>query len=351
MVKVGEIRELTFLRAIAAWWVVTYHFKAFLPTLDSTRIWVIDSGSLGVDIFFVLSGFVLAYVYATKVLDRTFNYREFLINRIARVYPLHLATMFALLLPLTLFHALGLQISGTQQLDGRGSYDPVLTIFTHLFAVHAWGFDPITYFNGPSWSISAEWFAYLLFPVFGVAFLRTGLMASTVMASALLIAVSSVAFGWLGVSPAALPSGYGIWRILPEFAIGLVAYRYWREAKSSWGWVLIGLGFATLILDPTKFTVPLGAAGVVVGFAMVRFDSRVLHFLGKISYSTYMIHALVIFALLPVISRFPTYQIGVLASAIVVTLIGSIASYYWVEVPARNLLRNIVRARAISSPA
>lgn len=349
MSRVGEIRELTSLRAFAAWWVVAYHFSALLPAFGGHDLPVLGTGFVGVDIFFVLSGFVLAYVYSAQIVTDQFNYTQFLINRFARVYPLHLVTMLALLVPAAILYGLGIDIAIVDNLRPKENYDPVFAVFTHLLAVHAWGFDPVTYFNGPSWSISAEFFAYILFPVFGWLFLKPALRTSLALAASLVVGVSLLTYALLGVSPAALPTGYGIGRILPEFVIGMVAWRLWGGVKSPWGWALVAAGVALLLAAPASVLVPVGAACLVLGFATVRFESRVLHFLGEISYSTYMIHALVLFALLPILARFPAYQAGVFVAAIVITLAGSVVSYFLVEVPARSWLRRIANRAPVSS--
>ena len=86
-----DLRALTTLRFFAALWVVLYtaweHLNVgFEPTL-------VSKGYLGVEVFFVLSGFILSHVYLEAAGEKRFSYRGFLWARIARVYPLHLATL------------------------------------------------------------------------------------------------------------------------------------------------------------------------------------------------------------------------------------------------------------------
>ena len=72
-----EVRTLTYLRGFAAWLVVFFHFDKMFPLSYGWRIPVIENGGVAVDIFFVLSGYVLAYVYAAAIVDRRFSYRRF----------------------------------------------------------------------------------------------------------------------------------------------------------------------------------------------------------------------------------------------------------------------------------
>src|SRR5262250_2089877 len=91
-----HIKPLTSLRFIAAFWVLLYHFKDHLG-LDLGRWGLVADGYLGVDLFFTLSGFILAHVYLTSLEGGRFGYAGFLKNRIARVYPMHLAALAAMI--------------------------------------------------------------------------------------------------------------------------------------------------------------------------------------------------------------------------------------------------------------
>jgi acyltransferase len=89
----GNIPALTGLRGVAAVWVMLYHM------FTGRDIPVVEFGYVGVDIFFVLSGFVLAHVYLRDPgLTTGEGYLRFLGVRLARVYPLHVLTLVCLLL-------------------------------------------------------------------------------------------------------------------------------------------------------------------------------------------------------------------------------------------------------------
>src|SRR4051812_7366757 len=92
----ARIEALTGVRFVAAIWIALFHFRIF----DNSRGWafplldpVIENGRSAVDLFFVLSGFILAHVYHHRLHgpDRV-TYRQFIGYRLARIYPLHLVT-------------------------------------------------------------------------------------------------------------------------------------------------------------------------------------------------------------------------------------------------------------------
>ena len=156
------IDALTGLRGVAAMWIVLYHYavqlRPFLPEIGVADP-LIRQGHLAVDLFFVLSGFVLAYNYVDRL--ATWDAREarrFIVLRLARIYPVHLATLLAVTLMVVAAQAAG--AGDAMRADKYSAGDFVL----NLLLVHAWVAEPTLSWNYPSWSISPEMFAYLLFP-------------------------------------------------------------------------------------------------------------------------------------------------------------------------------------------
>ena len=156
-VEWGELLALTSIRGIAAWWVVLFHMRLLLvPWLPVGAIRVLDHGNLAVDLFFVLSGFVIALNYGERLAGDWRATGDFLFRRFARIYPLHLLILggFAL-------YAGGAILFGSATLAGQ---DPGYFLAS-LFLVQNWGFTDALRWNVPAWSISTEALAYLLFPV------------------------------------------------------------------------------------------------------------------------------------------------------------------------------------------
>ncbi|OYW39182.1 MAG: hypothetical protein B7Z42_06415 [Brevundimonas sp. 12-68-7] len=156
----ADLRALTSLRAFLAIGVVLFHYQLqWDPAFGVSPI--IERSRLAVDAFFLLSGFILAHVYGPSFAAGTFSYRRFIVARLARLYPLHLSVLAGVTLMV-----LGAAAAGVR-------YDPstytVEGFFKTLFLVQAWFPTDVDYnWSGPSWSLSAEWFAYLLFPAYAL---------------------------------------------------------------------------------------------------------------------------------------------------------------------------------------
>ena len=340
-----QIDSLTGLRAVAAVWVMLMHFREITPT----RVWefpVIDrlvaNGAYGVDIFFVLSGFILCHVYAGSFRSgvSTDHVRRFLVYRFARIYPVHLVT-FAIVLAL---FAAKLATSGWSGLPNR--YDPA-TIATTLTLTHAW-VPSIQTPNMPAWTISAEWFAYILFPAlcFFLSYFRWAapIYAATGLGLAMFLPV------W----------HYSLVHVLSGFLIGMAVY--WSMPALSWAKFgrFTGLTVAVAVVFWANATAPRLELGLLL-FAVLMVIladprdllSRFLSFgpivyLGVISYSLYMVHwpARIImrnvFEIFDLLDTLPPALI--VSSYVLVTLLGAMASYHFVELPGRALLRRAATA-------
>lgn len=293
MPDAAHIRPLTALRFFAAFWVVLYHYW---PNLDVGFTPAIASkGYLGVEAFFVLSGFILCHVYLSGFGEGRFRYGDFLWNRLARVYPLHLATLVgvgAMALAATLA---GLAV------------DPNIlswpSLPANLLLVHAWGFAPVAGWNHASWSISAEWFAYLTFPVFAFAAwrLRERPVAAVLGALALIAVIYPLFRALAGFSLTEATIRWGALRIVPCFAYGCALHALWRSGRFPArlaGPGAAALGLATLLAihaGAPDLGIVMLLGGLIFMLASLasagsRFAShKIFVYLGEISYSTYMI--------------------------------------------------------------
>src|SRR5579864_3761830 len=86
-----EIKPLTSLRFIAALLVFLHHYSMIPYGTMPTSLWetIMVEGHLGVTIFFVLSGFLITYRYFTEPWGERLNMRQYLVKRVARIYPLY----------------------------------------------------------------------------------------------------------------------------------------------------------------------------------------------------------------------------------------------------------------------
>jgi len=152
-----ELAPLTGIRFYAALLVYLYHVL-IIPGMEALAggRWIFNAGDVGVSFFFVLSGFILTYNYADVFRNglSLANYRRFVWDRFTKIYPVHLAALL-MVLPLAI-------LSPNLPLDRRAL--PFHLLLLQCFWPSA---TPAFYahLNVPSWSISCEWFFYLLAPM------------------------------------------------------------------------------------------------------------------------------------------------------------------------------------------
>lgn len=289
----APIRPLTALRFFAALWVVLFSYWPKL-TGASTPAFV-AKGYLGVELFFILSGFILCHVYLRGFGERKFSYGGFLWNRLARIYPLHLATCLGLV---------GLALAATAAgISVDASLLDWPSLPANLLLLHAWGLAPVAAFNHPSWSISAEAFAYLSFPLFAlIAWRLRGrpwlFLGIAVAFAAALYPLFEAAAGF----PLTLATiRWGALRIVPCFLLGCALHSLWRSgATARWNNLalllasLAGVALSAGLGAPDGITV-LCLGGVILALAGAAeqgsplLSSRPLSYLGEISYSIYMV--------------------------------------------------------------
>lgn len=225
--RIGEIRALIGARALPPLLLVLYHYHEghgyqHVPLFDI----FVAKGYLWVEFFFALSGFVLTLVYGA----RKFSYREFLIARLARLYPLQLATL--LIMVVMIFWLGALAMSGHYtSIYAQPGYHPYATwqsFIANLFLVQAWHLFPALTWNGVAWFVSVEFFLCLIFPVY--LWISRGSLWN---AGALMIA------GFATLKTMADHSGhglditydYGIVRGMADFAVGVSLAMFYRAAK------------------------------------------------------------------------------------------------------------------------
>jgi peptidoglycan/LPS O-acetylase OafA/YrhL len=289
----ANLKPLTSLRFLAAMWVVLFHYWPHLAVAGTPAL--VAKGYLGVECFFVLSGFILCHVYLPQFEAGRFKYGDFLWARIARIYPLHIATLVAMGLMAGAALAIGLPV------------DPdVLSLRAlpaNLAMVQAWGLSPVAGWNHPSWSISAEWFAYLSFPLFAIAAIALRRWPRFAVACALaLMALLYVGFARIAGFPLTRATiSWGALRIIPCFFLGCALFLAWRASaadsrKALLGAAFFGSGafFSAQFGAPDLITVS-AFGGLIISLAQVsksggRLGSHPFFvYLGEISYAIYMV--------------------------------------------------------------
>jgi peptidoglycan/LPS O-acetylase OafA/YrhL len=243
-----EIKALSGARAFPPLILVLYHFGEGHHYQNA--FWydaLVAKGYLWVEFFFALSGFILVHVYgerATEFWQGTKTYLTFVKTRLARLYPLHLFMLFAILGLMLILRALAAQGGYVSIYDQP--YHPQNTLagfLASLFLVQAWNILPYLTWNGASWFVSVEFLLCLLFPIY--LFFSRGNWLSAV----LLIVAGALALNML-----ALTSGHGldltfhngIWRGMAGFAIGVGLSMLYRETMAR-GWGDLPEGLLTLV--------------------------------------------------------------------------------------------------------
>ncbi|MDI7776226.1 acyltransferase [Asticcacaulis sp. EMRT-3] len=292
-----HLKPLTSLRFFAATWVVLYTYIHELK--GAFDIGVFDKGYLGVDLFFILSGFILSYVYLEAFGERRFTYGQFIVHRLARIYPLHIATLGFTLLLIAAAALKGLHLDPNA--------DNWAALPAHLFLVQAWGLAPTASFNHPSWSISAEWFAYLTFPVTAMLAiaLRKRPMVAVGLAMGFMAVIYTVFQAISGFPLTEATFQWGALRIVPCFLYGSALFLAWRAGAVARPRVaLAGAVIASLTVifaasfAPSDLLIVLALGLLVLSLAGLApkpgesglLSSRVLIYLGEISFATYMIY-------------------------------------------------------------
>jgi peptidoglycan/LPS O-acetylase OafA/YrhL len=357
------LSNLTPLRGIAALWVVVFHFSEIVAKFVSTdKSLLLTKGYLMVDLFFIMSGFIIYHVYQQNfqsgVSARSF--RQFIVARFARVYPLHFFTLLILVL---LVGATG----GWNEVQSKAA------IPTNLLLIHSFGIHKIFTWNVPSWSISAEWWAYMLFPLLAIFIYRKKTLSIGVLALSIIVIYLALMF-WLPrvnifdpTAPARqnldVTFDYGYLRGIAGFTAGMLLYKayeagFFKEIfqKDITAVIVMLLSILTMHFGWNDgFNIILFAAIVYVfafnnGKLHAVCNYRLPQYLGKISYSIYLMQLFPLLAIfmglkLPglVYNKFSattTFWTGAGYCIVYMMLVIGLASltYYTIEKPCRKYI-------------
>ena len=373
----AEIRALTGLRYAAAAWVLVYHVTFFVRDATWAGLPVVTAGYLGVDFFFVLSGFVLTHVYQPQIERGRFDFWDFVAKRFARIYPMHIVTLLAFVAIGLAARAHAIQLSywvGGVSLEGVDSAVIFRGLVAHITMIHAWGATPGLMFNQPSWSISAEWFAYLMFPL--LVLLRRlpphGERLKLAAVAALFLLVAAAMEIGLHSELTRLSWNAGILRILPEFLLGMTLHRLGERRSAGATGAVVGVAASTAAVVAALIVgaflprlASMAAAVAVLGLAALVFfvadadrygrlallRTRTAVLLGEISYSVYMLHLGVGILLFDILApgfraNGPWQALGAIVGNLALTTLLSLVTYRLIEVPARRWL--VARARRLN---
>lgn len=346
----AELRALTGARGIAAWWVVLFHIRLSIAGLPPTLAAMLAKGYLAVDFFFLLSGFVIALAWHQRLHAQGLAaVAPFLRKRLARIWPLHLVM-------LTAATALAAALAATGRADPI-SFPPAQWPL-QLLLLQNWGFTRRLAWNDPAWSISAELAAYLLFPFLAraVDWRRWPSPLLLAAAAAILMALhlSMAGAASLGTDIAR----FGLRRCLSEFATGTILHALWerwRGTPAALPSAAVGgaLLAAWLLGAPETLAVPAAFAAILLALALSAgaprhpLETRAIHYLGEISYATYLGHFLLwrVFKL-PFVADAAALAPALVLAYLLLVLASSAALYHGVERPAQRWINDLAATRA-----
>ncbi len=340
------LKPLTSIRGIAALVVVLYHLRESFPRVLALS-WAPVHGELAVDLFFVLSGFILTHVYNQEFTITIRSAMRFYIARLARIYPLHLVTLLATLLAVS--------VSPSIAASFRADFFGLKAFILNLFLVQNWGLVDISW-NAVSWSISAEWFMYLWFPfVLAILRFRNSNAGRCLTWLLVLFAIHLCLIEYRGMSGYGGMCLGGMMRVAFEFTYGMLAYQlratYARYLFRSQVFA-VSTAVACLALWEQSVWFLFVPASIVILLHLSVTNGRTFHlmsnnwlvWLGEISYSLYMWHWIVIQFTKRRLDLFPSGQLTASLFVLVLLLILiaiAAASNLVIEKPTRRIARRL----------
>lgn len=339
-----DMLHLDLLRFIASFGIIFSHsFELMLPRdmRGASHAHTRDL-ALFVEVFFVVSGYVITYVYAAKMRSVS-DYIRFMQRRIGRLLPLHLVTLAIAALLIAAIGAIGMKMDNPPSLSARCLGSAALMVHA-VIPCGKW--VP----NDASWSISAEMSVYLIFPLL-LWLSRWRLFATFVLFPAT-VWLAQASLGGLQ----AWPGEPVAMRAVPTFFLGVLLFR-WRDelARIPMSWALSCLFTAALVagsflLWPSAVNLALAAlaAGCAIAADCRGAPACVRRIapLGQITYSSYMIHGIVLLVVANGIGdkvlKLPQAAMVALTLATYgLIFVLSVCSLRWLENPARRWIDGI----------
>ncbi len=352
------IPALTGIRGVAACWVVLYHVDTNLGAIVAALPWrgaaLVRAGYLGVDLFFLLSGYVLAHSYFHRArADMRSTLRAFWIGRVFRIMPLNTVMLLLLLV-------LANGFPGPYWSDAPLAAS---TFWACLLLIQSWGFSDPTSWNFPAWSLSAEWAAYAALPFILIAGQWARRPAQALAAATASLAVLVLVMVTLGEQRLHHVWLLGLPRCLCQFAAGAFLWRAvdLGAARRCPPDALLALGLGALAVAVAvpglDLVAPFAFAAIILACALDSrlagrlFANRLALMLGWISFSIYLSHAIILNAGKFVVMRagldMTSPTTAMLMVAVLVAVIFGVSHLTWrfVELPGQAAGRRWQQAR------
>jgi len=367
-----RFRALESWRGLSACFVILYHFNAASHFSGGS---LLRHAYLFVDFFFVLSGFVIFESYYRRILSG-FPVERFMMLRLGRLYPLHLLTLAALMVYLSIRAYLA-PADGTMPPPALIGIVDNPSVVSHLTFLNAMGLQENLSWNLPAWSIGAEFYTYIAFALIILLFRElTASVALVVIFGALMVLLlsdhSTINISYdLGFVRCLYGFGIGAFLSLMRPDAGFFSRRprrYATEAEIA-AVALVFVFVCTAGSATLSFAAPVYFAVIVAVFAEERgrisqwLSRRPLVWLGERSYSIYMLQFLCVVVTMDVLwaidrlsgtsihaaltGRAPTdLWMGDLATIGIIALIVGVSAltFRFIERPTRVWVRHIAAA-------
>lgn len=352
--KTNKLLGLELIRFISAFGILIWHYQHFSFVADKPENFnreqqpyyfifnlFYNYGGVGVQIFWCLSGFIFFWKYREEISSHSINFRNFYINRLSRLYPLHLFTL-VLVLSLQAFYYHNKNYFFVYQNNN------IQHFVYHLFlASNWWGLEIGNSFNGPVWSVSVEMLVYSIF--FLLLRLNKSITLNIVMIIISLLAIKLK-----------IPSQ--VFNCLVFFyvgglsAIAFEALQGSKHTRQTFKIICIVLILSPILIYNTKlyelkYFVTLFLMSyipVLLFFSAQQFNlpqgiQKIVETTGNMTYSIYLIHfplqlsTVICFEVLG--KEVPYYSEGFFLGFIFATLFLSYFIYKYYELPAQNKIR------------
>lgn len=346
--------SLDLIRGLAAIVVLVYH----ADFMFGLRGELLRGGYLAVDLFFILSGFVLSHTYGERIAKGRVGFCDYLVARLARLYPLFLATTFAGFFIMTARFRANFGYIDTVSLVKSG----LLNIFMLPSFSNVDRYKSLFPFNGATWSIFFEMIASLLFFV-ALARLATRWLVFAVGAAGLWLAATVVQFSTVDLGWGTTSFIAGFPRVLFSFLVGMLIHRgfvryRWRVpplvlyAVLAVALALVQLramvsGPSGVLFDGAMLAVVLPAlVAAGAGSTLGRRGATIARVLGEASYSVYLLQGSMIIVAAGLAQALTGVKIADLGAwvgfaFVAATIALSFVTFHVFEDPARRWLRRM----------
>lgn len=312
MSKAERFEAFDGFRAALSIIVFLYHVRIFYATGMDGWGWL-DQCYFVVEGFFVLSGFIIAHGYMARINDLQGAW-QYMRSRFLRIWPLHFVVLMLFVIMEMLKWYAQLQGIGTMAQPAFTDENSLEALAASFFLLHSMGLFHFEAWNSPAWSISVEFYVYMLFGV--MCLIRNRLILSG-LALAMMLTSGVVIYFVAGKTNNTYD--YGIFRCIFSFMLGFFVYRFYclaemRELRLALVRVLLPVALTVLCISALSSSpmvglwVPFLFAVVVLALAEGKGGGerimawRPLAYLGTVSYSFYLWHYLVMLAMARVVS-------------------------------------------------